>query len=97
MAALVIAGSASCSNAQGLIGALRKCRISAINDDCCRENLCSVADTSISGTRVARELGPVGGLYGKPGCIVTENSIELTSRAILNGLARTKSSGVTLI
>ena len=28
----------------------------AVNDDCCRESLCLVADTSISGARVAREL-----------------------------------------
>ena len=37
-------------------GASRKFRILAVIDDCCRENLCLIADTSISGTRVAREL-----------------------------------------
>lgn len=37
-------------------GASRKFRILAVNDDCCRENLCLAADTSISGERVAREL-----------------------------------------
>ena len=31
----------------------RKFRILAINDDCCRDNLCLVGDTSISGFRVA--------------------------------------------
>ena len=41
-------------------GASRKFRILAINDDCCRENLCLVGDTSISGARVARELGGAG-------------------------------------
>lgn len=45
----------------------------AVNDDCCRENLCLVADTSISGARVARELDPLLGLYGKPACIVSDN------------------------
>ena len=30
--------------------------ILAVNDDCCRENLCLSADTSTSGDRVAREL-----------------------------------------
>jgi hypothetical protein len=28
----------------------------AVDDDCCRENLCLVAETSFSGARVAREL-----------------------------------------
>ena len=29
-------------------GASRKFRMLAVNDDCCRENLCLMADTSIS-------------------------------------------------
>lgn len=33
----------------GTFGACRKFRILAVNDDCCRENLCLVPDTSISG------------------------------------------------
>lgn len=33
-------------------GASRKFRIRAENDDCCRENLCLAADTSVSGERV---------------------------------------------
>ena len=37
-------------------GACRKFHILAVNEDCCRENLCLVPDTSISGARVAREL-----------------------------------------
>ena len=37
-------------------GASRKFRILAVNDDLCPENLCLMADTSISGARVAREL-----------------------------------------
>ena len=36
--------------------ASRRFRILAVNDDCCRENLGLMADTSISGARVAREL-----------------------------------------
>ncbi len=36
-------------------GACRKFRILAVNDDCCRENLALIADTSISGVRVARK------------------------------------------
>ena len=64
-------------------GASRKFRILAVNDDCCRENLCLMADTSISGTRVARELDALVRIYGKPACIVSDNGTEFTSRAIL--------------
>ena len=54
-----------------------------MNDDCCRENLCLIADTSISGTRVARELDALVRIYGKPDCIVSDNGTEFTSSAIL--------------
>ncbi|GEO02333.1 transposase [Novosphingobium sediminis] len=64
-------------------GASRRLRILAINDDCCRENLCLLGDTSISGVRVARELDTLVRLYGKPACIVSDNGTEFTSRAIL--------------
>ena len=64
-------------------GACRKFRILAVNDDCCRENLCLVADTSISGARVARELDALVRIYGKPACIVSDNGAEFTSKAIL--------------
>ena len=62
-------------------GASRKFRILAVNDDCCRENLCLMADTSISGARVARKLDALVRLYGKPASIVSDT--EFTSRAIL--------------
>ncbi|MBL3610577.1 IS3 family transposase [Rhodovulum sulfidophilum] len=64
-------------------GACRKFRILAVNDDCCRENLALIADTSISGTRVARELDALVRIYGKPTCIVSDNGTEFTSKAIL--------------
>lgn len=64
-------------------GASRRLRILAINDDACRENLCLLGDTSISGVRVARELDTLVRLYGKPACIVSDNGTEFTSRAIL--------------
>ena len=54
-------------------GASRRFRILAVNDDCCRENLCLVADTSISGARVARELNALVRIYGKPASIVSDN------------------------
>ena len=53
-------------------GASRQFRILAVNDACCRENLALVADTSISGARVARELDTLVRLYGKPKSIVTD-------------------------
>jgi putative transposase len=64
-------------------GACRKFRILAVNDDCCRENLGLIADTSISGARVARELDALVRIYGKPACIVSDNGTEFTSKAIL--------------
>ena len=64
-------------------GASRKFRMLAVNDDCCRENLCLMADTSISGARVARELDALVRVYGKPACIVSDNGTGFTSRAIL--------------
>ena len=64
-------------------GASRKFRMLAVNDDCCRENLCLMADTSISGARVGRELDAFVRVYGKPACIVSDNGTEFTSRAIL--------------
>ena len=64
-------------------GASRKFRILAVNDDCTRENLGLIADTSISGARVARELDALVRVYGKPACIVSDNGTEFTSKAIL--------------
>ncbi len=57
-------------------GACRKFRILAVNDDCCRENLALIADTSISGARVARELDALVRIYGKPVSIVSDNGTE---------------------
>ena len=64
-------------------GASRRFRILDINDDCSRENLGLIADTSISGARVARELDALVRLYGKPKSIVSDNGTEFTRRAIL--------------
>lgn len=64
-------------------GASRRFCILAVIDDCCRENLCLIADASISGARVARELDALVRIYGKPACIVSDNGTEFTSRAIL--------------
>ena len=54
-------------------GASRKFRVLAVIDDCTRENLALIADTSLSGARVARELTALIRIYGKPTCIVSDN------------------------
>lgn len=61
----------------------RRFRILAVIDDYTRQCLGLVADTSISGVRVARELDALIRLHGKPATIVSDNGTELTSRAIL--------------
>jgi putative transposase len=63
--------------------ASRRLSILAINDHACQENRCLLGDTSISGTRVARELDVLVRLYGKPACIVSDNATDFTSPAIL--------------
>ena len=67
-----------------VFGDARRFRILAVIDDFTRECLALVADTSISGARVARELDRAIRLYGKPGTIVSDNGSELTSRAMLD-------------
>jgi putative transposase len=61
----------------------RRFRILAIVDDFTRECLCLVADTSLSGGRVARELDLVIARRGRPVACVSDNGTELTSMAIL--------------
>ncbi|AGI68491.1 IS3-family integrase [Octadecabacter antarcticus 307] len=64
-------------------GASRKFRMLAVNDDCCRENLCLMADTSISGAEGGTRPGCACARLWKPPCIVSDNGTEFTSRAIL--------------
>jgi putative transposase len=61
----------------------RRMRILVVVDDCTRECLALVPDTSISGFRVARELDRLLIERGKPKTIVSDNGTELTSNAIL--------------
>ncbi|MEO0956802.1 MAG: IS3 family transposase [Pseudomonadota bacterium] len=61
----------------------RSFRILCVIDDYTRECLALVADTSLSGVRVARELDRIIRLYGRPETIVSDNGTELTSKAIL--------------
>jgi hypothetical protein len=72
--------------------ASRKFRILAVNDDCCCENQCFMADTRISGARVARELDALVRVYGKPACIfsfsISIYPIDGTSRKLKSNWCR---------
>ena len=62
----------------------RRFRVLAVVDDFTRECLGLVADTSLSGLRVGRELDRIVETRGcRPGMIVSDNGTELTSHAIL--------------
>ncbi|UPJ79280.1 IS3 family transposase [Bradyrhizobium sp. 183] len=61
----------------------RRFRILTVVDDCTRECLALVADTSLSGIRLARELDRLMIERGKPRMVVSDNGSELTSNAIL--------------
>ncbi|TAY43383.1 IS3 family transposase [Rhizobium ruizarguesonis] len=68
----------------------RRLRILTVVDDSTRECLALVADTSLSGLRVARELDRIIEERGKPRMIVSDNGSEFTSNAILQWADRTK-------
>jgi putative transposase len=60
----------------------RRFRILCVVDDFSRECLGLVADTSLSGARVARELDAIVAQRGRPASIVSDNGTELTSMAV---------------
>jgi len=61
----------------------RRFRVLTVVDDHTRECLALVADTSLSGRRVGRELDAVIAHRGPPLTIVSDNGTEFTSMAIL--------------
>jgi transposase InsO family protein len=61
----------------------RRFRILAVVDDCTRECLALVPDSSISGVRVAPELDRIVPWRGSPEAILSDNGTELTSNAVL--------------
>src|SRR4051794_33379062 len=73
----------------------RRFRILTVVDDCTRECLALVADTSLSGVRVARELDVLMGERGKPGMVVSGSGSELTSKPSWHGPIRAVSPGTT--
>lgn len=68
----------------------RRFRVLTVVDDCTRECLALVADISLSGLRVARELTRLIMERGKPQMVVSDNGSELTSNAILSWADETK-------
>ncbi len=65
-------------------------RILIIVDDCTRECLALLADTSLGGVRVARELDQLIASRGKPKMIVSDNGTEFTSNTILDWAEKAK-------
>ena len=61
----------------------RRFRVLTVVDDHTRECLALVADTSLSGLRVGRELDAVIARRGRPLTVVSDNGTEFTSMAIL--------------
>jgi putative transposase len=68
----------------------RRFRILAIVDDFTRECLALVADTSLPGLRVVRELDTLIAARGRPIMCVSDNGTELTSMAILRWAQETQ-------
>jgi transposase InsO family protein len=73
----------------------RRFRILTVVDDCTRECLALVADTSLSGARVARELDRLTIERGKPKMVVSDNGSELTGNAILTWADHAGVDGIT--
>jgi transposase InsO family protein len=61
----------------------RRFRILNVIDDVAKDCLAVIADTSISGRRVARELDAVVAWRGRPDLIVSDHGAEFTSNAML--------------
>lgn len=61
----------------------RRFRVLVVMDQCSRECLALIADTSIRGARVVRELDVLVAHHGKPLRMVSDNGTKLTSRAVL--------------
>ena len=68
----------------------RRFRVLCIVDDFSRECLALVADTSLSGLRVTRELAALIDRRGRPRTIVSDNGTELTSMAVLRWCQETR-------
>ena len=70
----------------------RRFRVLTVIDICTRECVGLVADTSMSGQRVARELDRIIAERGKPKMVISDNGTEFTSNAVLSWADDTKIS-----
>ena len=61
----------------------RRFRVLTVVHNVTREELAAVPNTLISGRRVVREPTELIARRGKPGMIVSDNGIEMTSNALL--------------
>ena len=61
----------------------RRFRVLNLVDDVTKECLAAIADVSLSGRRVIRELDQVIASRGRPAMIVSDNGTEFTSNAVL--------------
>lgn len=61
----------------------RRFRVLAVMDQCSRECLLAIADTSMPGLRLVRELEMLVQVHGRPKAIVSDNGPELISSAVL--------------
>ena len=77
-------GSLRCSEAE--VSGSREHKV----DDFTRENLALIADTSLLGARVVRELQALCEQRGYPKTIVSDNGTELTSTAVLKWVHETR-------
>ena len=68
----------------------RRFRILAVVDDFTRECLALIADTSLPGLRVVRELEAIVARRGRPAMCVSDNGTELTGMAILRWSQETR-------
>src|SRR6202035_2783726 len=68
----------------------RRFRILNVIDDVTKECLAAIADTSISGRRVARELDAIIARRGKPDLIISDHGTEFTSNAMLAWAQRSR-------
>lgn len=68
----------------------KRFRLLNIMDDMTRECLTSIADFSLSGKRVGRELQNIIQRKGKPTMIVSDNGTEFTSNAVLEFVQQEK-------
>ena len=60
----------------------RRFRLLAVVDDCSRDCLALVTDTSLSGARVARELDAIIAVRGRPATVASDDGTEFTSTAV---------------